>query len=250
MPTKLEIYKQALSLIGGDVNITTMNEKSNPNLIHCNAWEETARHSVLRAHPWKWATYRVELDGPEEGDKPTKLEIGKGDARWPYRYYYPKHCIKLVKMAFDDRRNSGFVPPPFKVEYYNDEGNEEWANRDYKAVYTDVGGDNRIAQAIVTLKAGDAVGGVPPYAAMTEDFSSLMAIKLASLIAYPVTKKNELAAKLEAMYERKKMKAIMQDGEDQQDIIGEASWILARGGGSVASEVTVDSVGSIRQGQV
>lgn len=224
MASKLEIYQQALSLVGAKSNITSLTDTGRePGVTHCNTWEQTARYDLLRSYPWRWATGRVALTGE------TAL---RGDGEWAVKYEYPIDCIKVNRIIPE----IPFVNlPPFSVGF----DAAATAERDRKAIFTNLIGGG---VAVITLKGGDDGELVPPYSAMPGHFAELLATKLASKIAFPITGKIELKASLSRMFDKMRVDFIRQDDEEVQKQLLDTDWIRARNAISTVSGGAVEIV--------
>ena len=227
MASKLEVYQQALTLVGAKTLISSINEENNPNLIHCNTWEPTARGSLLRMYPWKWATVhsilRSDGNDPRYSELNTDSSIYNKNMAWDYRYPYESDWIKVIRLENGAPPNSS-LPPFIVAGYFNSFG--QYAGR---AIFTSAEPDT--VQAVVTLDAGNrdsGAGGTPSYLDMPDHFSGILAIKLASLIAYPITGKYDLARNLNDMYEARKLEFVRQD-----DLVKSEGWLADMGDASM-----------------
>lgn len=92
MPSKLELCNTALSLMGDDViaDFTTTKKGRAAALAF-----KFARLSILRAHPWRWATKRADLAVPA-GESPP---MG-----WGRIYTLPADVVRLLSVGPDDER--------------------------------------------------------------------------------------------------------------------------------------------------
>ena len=124
MPTKLDLCNTALALLGDDVL---------PDLTSTKKGRAAAlafhylRLSLLRSHPWRWATKRAEV-AIATGQTPP---MG-----WERAYTLPADLVRLLSVGSDEERTRYLLEgplmfadaaPPLSIRYVHDAGDSEVA---------------------------------------------------------------------------------------------------------------------------
>jgi len=174
--TIIDICNEALVTHIGARAISSLTESSQEARV-CNAAYDSCRRSVLRDHPWKFAEAREVL---------ASVTLPDQYAEWDYAYAYPSDCLIIRKVTADGATS------------VTDEG------IDYDTqLYTN---PTTSVQSKIILAATDEA--VLTYTKDVENsefydaqFSELLALRLASKIALPLTKRVQLRDALLQQYQ-------------------------------------------------
>lgn len=156
----VQIANFALSKIGTDSTIESLTENS-AEAKACNLWWEHTRKQTLAAFNWTFAEVRATLAA--HGDDPSD--------DWAYRYVYPVDCVKARFIFNPVGRKAD--PVEYKIEQ---------STNGTKSILTDE------ASAILLYTADVTVPSL-----YTEFFIETLATVLGSHIAFPLTRKINLA---------------------------------------------------------
>lgn len=118
---QVEICNMALMRIGHDRLISSLTEKS-AEAGYARAFWDVVRRSVLRAHPWNFATKRVVL-----------AMAGAGTGNWAYVYALPANCLRVLGVDLFD----GGPRAPFEIRGKDLFTNQAEASLVYIADVTD-----------------------------------------------------------------------------------------------------------------
>lgn len=186
----------ALGYVGAD-GISSLTESRHKNAEYCNRYFSSALRSTLEGADWNFARVRRVLAA--SSDEPP--------ADWAYAYSYPSDCLKFRRFL-EDRRTGN--PTPFEIALKNDKSG--------KWILTDLSPATGIFTANITsLALWDA-----------EAFDAFT-WKLASLISVPITRKIEVAAAYDRVFQSKLIMAQVGDAnEGQKDEEPESSFYKAR----------------------
>jgi len=161
MATVVSICNMALARIGISTFISSMTEASNEARV-CSLFYEEARDFVLRDRPWNFAKKRVVL-----------ADAGAPPAEWGFKYTYPSDCLKtryIVPAGLRNPRNDQRV----QFEVANENGQ--------RVIYT----NQEAAELVYTYRVTDPTLFDPM-------FSSVLAYRVASEVAMPLSAKPDLA---------------------------------------------------------
>lgn len=159
--SEVRISNMALSRIGADSSIESMTESS-AEARECDLWYFFSLKQALAAHDWTFARKRLTLTTHSE-DPPSGV--------WAYRYQYPSDCIAFRKI----QNPAGEAADPIPYELEMDAG------EDNLSILTDL--DDAIG--VYTFEQTNVN-------TFSEHFVMMMALALATNIAYALTSKREL----------------------------------------------------------
>jgi hypothetical protein len=193
--SKIGLCNLSLSHIGAGA-ISAINESSS-EAIQCSLHYDNALDFVLRDYPWNFATRRVSLAAST--DTPPD--------EWGYAYSLPSDCLWSRRIVV----NGAPTDPLFVVEINS-------------------AGDGKL------LLTNEATAVLQYTARVTETtlfdpmFTETLSWKLASMIAFPLTKSSELWNACQTMYMNMKSAAQRADAnEGYAETPANADWIEARG---------------------
>lgn len=93
MTSKVQIFNQAVSLVGRTEQIQSPTEKS-PAAQTCELWYDQARKLVLSAHHWSCATRVSRLALDQTRDFDAEWEDTDPPDPWAYTYSLPSDCLR------------------------------------------------------------------------------------------------------------------------------------------------------------
>jgi hypothetical protein len=193
--SKIGICNLALSHIGAGT-ISALTEVS-AEAVQCSLHYDNALDFVLRDYPWNFATRRVTL----------ALSSDTPPDEWGYAYSLPSDCLWARRVVV----SNAATDPLFVIEINST-------------------GDGKI------LLTNEVTAVLQYTARITETtlfdpmFSEAFSWKLASMIAFPLTKSAELWNACQTMYINMKSAAQRADAnEGQAETPPDADWIEARG---------------------
>ena len=82
----IDLCNISLALVGVDRGIQALSDDS-PEARYCNTLYSQVLQSLLRNHPWRWASKRVAL-----------ALLTDTSPEWDYIYGYPTDCLKLLSV--------------------------------------------------------------------------------------------------------------------------------------------------------
>ena len=176
----VDICNQALYLLGQSA-ITALDEGTRPATICTLLWPEV-RDMVLSDHPWNCAIHRDEL-----AQSTTDPEY-----EYSYQYALPTdpYCLRVLSTSNDDYVDSNGDPAyPWKVEG--------------RYLLTDAD-----TVKIRYIKRVTDVTQYPPF------LVTAMAAKLASELAFPITRNLNIHSQMEQLYQRKLADAKAVDAQE------------------------------------
>jgi hypothetical protein len=202
MTSKTGIGQIALTRIGVSRRINNVDSDASQEAIAIRTIWEEARQYCLRDFPWPWATAYKALS-LVDGSATTKANVD-----WQYSYRYPTDCMYARRIAIESVGRVNPSPPPFRIGR-DSQGRLIYTNEpDATLEYT---------FDVTTPEEFDAI------------FVSMMAWKLASDIALPLSRIKDMSTKAMEMYEIDKSKAQSRAlNEGQQEEPQEAEFIRAR----------------------
>lgn len=168
MTSQVEIFNIALSSIGVSETVASLEERSKAR-VTCTRFWEIARDTVLADFPWPFATRYQAL-----------ADLGSPPRNWLYQYQYPTDCLRALYLTVP-----GMRIPPLSLQ------------PNFETAYGDAGqvilSDTPEAELAYVVRVADE-GRFPPL------FVQLLALKLASLIAMPMTATRTIAESSAAAY--------------------------------------------------
>ena len=187
MAADADIANMALGHLGTRATIQSLSENST-EAREINRWYTQVRDGLLRQLDWNFA--RVTLTLGLTGTAPT---------RWTYSYAYPSDCLKFWRI---DLGITTYYPPvPFEI------GSD---------------GTNRFVWCDIDQAVGVYTQGVTDPNRFDPEFTMAFSVTLAAMVAYALTNKADLAARLEgkamALIEKAKTEnanEAMRDGREQ-----------------------------------
>lgn len=87
--SEVSICNLALSRIGG-ATIQSLTEQS-AEALACNIFYDRTRRTVLRSHPWSFATVVVPL-----------AQLSEAEDGWDYAYEKPSDCLRIIGIPDDN----------------------------------------------------------------------------------------------------------------------------------------------------
>ena len=194
---RITIYNMALGFIGTRT-LASPNENT-PEAIQCGLYWDVARRAALRDYPYRFALQRIQL-----GLLAKMPEVY--DNQWKFAYSLPDSCLK-VHSVYAERETD--FKQNFQVESY-EKG---------QLILTDL--ENAIA--LCTLD-------IDEISLWDDMFVTVMARKLACMIAIPLLKNNsQKLQELEQLYQAAVPRAQGHDASEQRQFQPLDSWLLARG---------------------
>jgi hypothetical protein len=194
MASEVQICNMALGHIGAAAEIQSLSEATE-EAKYSNLYYNDIRDSVLRQHPWNFATTYVVL-----------ADLGSPPTGWDYRYRYPVDChraLNIVKAAKTDP----------EIEF--DVGSDGSSGR---VILTD--------QATATLRYTAKVTDPNAFDAL---FIHALSWALAVHLAEPITSSQAKKKDAAAAYAGIMLTAKATDSnEGEVDGNSEADWIAAR----------------------
>jgi len=195
--SKLQIFNMSLGFIGCRT-IGSPNERT-PEAIQCSLYWDRARRSVLRDHPWRWATRRFRLPEKEVPDVYA--------SEWRHAYGLPDGVLRVLRVH--GARMRGMRPEAFRLER-GDEGS--------------------IILCDVPEALGTCIVDVEDMTAWDDIFCLCMARKLSCLVVVPLLKNSSgKVSELEQLYQAALPGAEGVDGAESRAEQGPDSWLEARG---------------------
>lgn len=176
----VDICNQALYLLGAN-SITALDDDTRVASL-CNLIWPEVRDSVLSEHPWNCCIVRDELSRDTETP----------EFEYSYQYALPTdpYCLRVISTDMDDFVDSdGQAAYPWEIE----------------------GRFLLIDTATVKIKYISRVTDVTKY---PPKLVTALAAKMASELAFPVTKNVNLGNQMEALYQRKLADAKMNDAQE------------------------------------
>ena len=191
MTTDADIANMALSRLGTRATIAALNENS-AEARAIVTWYATVRDSLMRARDWNFS--RVTLALASSGTPP---------ARWGRSYAYPSDCLRLLRLDLGTASwKAGEANGLFEIGS-DGAGRFLWCNE--SPVW-----------AVYSQRVGDP-------SRMDAEFVTAFAATLAAAVAYPLTQKGDVAARLQAQAREALAEAGVVDSNEQS--------LLGRGGG-------------------
>lgn len=163
MTSDVDICNRALSRLGTKATIASMTENSTEART-CAIWYEATRDALLRAFDWNFARRRVVL-----------ADLGAPPTGWDYRYAMPTDCLRLLRLV-----DGVTVHPSAAFEVAGD--------ADGRVILA----DEAEAEALYTAKVE-----IPDL--FDAGFAAALVEQLAANIAYPITQKSDVSARLAQM---------------------------------------------------
>jgi len=195
MASEVDICNLALSHIGASATISSLTEQSE-EAFHCNLLYAEIRDSVLRAHPWGFATRHLALS-----------DVGTPPGNWSYRYAYPNDCLYAREIL---QTNTALDPVKFEIalgDAYN-----------ARVILT----DQKSATLIYTYQTTNTLVFDPL-------FTNALAWRLAAEIAMPLTRDEKRMQQTYNMFTTTLSEAqTFNANESHADINREAAWITGR----------------------
>tara|TARA_R110002051_G_scaffold118355_1_gene192098 strand:- start:434 stop:1024 length:591 start_codon:yes stop_codon:yes gene_type:complete len=195
MASEVDICNLALSHIGASATIASLTEQSE-EAFHCNLLYADTRDTLLRAHPWGFATRHLALS-----------DVGTPPGNWSYRYSYPNDCL-FIREILQVTDNGD--PIEYEValsDAYNS-----------RVILT----NQESATLIYTYKASNTLVFDPM-------FVTSLAWKIASEVAMPLTRDEKRMTAAYQMYLSTLSEAkTFNSNESHIDRNKEASWISGR----------------------
>jgi hypothetical protein len=195
MASEVDICNLALSHIGASATISSLTEQSE-EAFHCNLLYADTRDTLLRAHPWGFATRHLALS-----------DVGSPPGNWSYRYSYPNDCL-FIREILQVTDNGD--PIEYEValsDAYNS-----------RVILT----NQESATLIYTYKATNTLVFDPM-------FVTSLAWKIASEVAMPLTRDEKRMTAAYQMYLSTLSEAkTFNSNESHIDRNKEASWISGR----------------------
>ena len=182
--TEVLIANLALSKVGADSTIASMTETS-AEAEQCELWMDRARRQALAAFNWDFARVRATLVA--HGDDPPDT--------WAYRYVYPADCLKALEIENPAGKQADKLA--YKVEQSTD---------GTKSILT----DQNTAILIYTTDDDDPT-------LYSEWFIETLTSTLGSKIAFNLTGRTNLAAKLRAEARQMAILAPAMDATEKQE---------------------------------
>ncbi|WP_337375650.1 hypothetical protein [Desulfovibrio piger] len=193
--SKLDIFNMALGFIGTRT-IASANENT-PEAIQCGLYWDRARRAALEDYPYSFAQRRVKLA--------QKALPAVYEGEWHYCYGLPNMCLK-VREVHDGRERGRKIP--YRLQH---EGQE----------------------VVILTNVADAMAEVTEDVTDTslwdEQFSMMVARKLAALVAVPLLKNSSgKVQELEQLYQLAVPRSEGQDASEGGDRPQLDGWIAAR----------------------
>lgn len=185
----VSICNQALYLLGEEA-ITSLGDGTKPALLCSALWPEV-RDAVLADHPWNSALVRVEL----------ARDASTPEYEYDYQYVLPTDpwCLRVVSTDLDKYTNrDGGRAYPWKIEG--------------RLLLTN-------ATAIFVLY----IARITDVTQYTHQLSRAMAAKLASELAFPITRNPGIVGGLEEQYLQKLSDAKAVDAQEGSPVVFEAN---------------------------
>lgn len=192
------IANMALAAVGHDGTIETLEEDS-PEAQQCALWYDYARLQVLEAFDWSFARRRSTLAVSSDAAPSNE---------WAFRYQYPANCVIIRRV--ENPAGIDNDPVPFAVEL-NDAG-------DTKTVVTNISSPRVVYTGDIEIET-----------LFSPHFVDTLAARLASKIAWALTKNSKAVAGAERMYLTLLRQApALNASEGQQEAPREAEWTRER----------------------
>lgn len=166
MATAVDYVNRALDLIGARP-ISVLSPEDSPNAATASRLYEPALDEMLSEWPWRFATTRVQLSQVAEGLP--------GGSDWTYQYAIPLDCLRIVRTD----------TPQARFEIYAAPG-EVAGGGMQKRLYT----DEPVVWADVVRRIDSSL--LPAH------FTRAFVMRLAALLAMPVTRRFDIADAFEA----------------------------------------------------
>jgi len=195
MASEVDICNLALSHIGASATIASLTEQSE-EAFHCNLLYADTRDTLLRAHPWGFATRHLALS-----------DVGTPPGNWSYRYSYPNDCL-FIREILQVTTNGDPIEYEIALsDAYNS-----------RVILT----NQEEAILIYTYKATNTLVFDPM-------FVTALAWKIASEVAMPLTRDEKRMQAAYQMYLSTLSEAkTFNSNESHIDRNQEASWISGR----------------------
>lgn len=117
MTTKLDLFNQAISLVGGQARLVDVND-SGPEAEQCRRWYETAKKMVFKMAYWPWVRRSVKLTLYAENDFADEWVAGDPPLPYKYSYLLPEDYINAREVRNIEANNyRGSEPQQFIIEY-------------------------------------------------------------------------------------------------------------------------------------
>lgn len=184
MPTDANIGNMALSRLGTQSTITDLTENST-EARQLNIWYATVRDDLLGMIDWNFNRVRRPLS--QSGTPPSK---------WAYSYAYPSDCLKIWGIDFGGWYWSCWNGMAIPFEIASDGTNQ--------FLYCD--------EAVAEVVFGQRVTDPNRF---TPGFVMAFADCLAAAVAFPITQKIEIAARLGAIAQARLEKAEVVSANEQ-----------------------------------
>lgn len=195
MPSKIEIWNQALGFIG--TRVVASETENTPEAIQCKLFWDAARRQALRDYPWNFAQRRAWL---------ASVPVPAGwEVEYSHAYALPKDCLKSLRVLAYGRSEQRFV----------------------LAHDADRGGTVLLTSAPEGLLWYTA--DIEQVQVFDELFQSVMARKLAALVCVPLLKNNSnKIGELEQLYRAALSSAFEASSSEGAEQEKEDAWIAAR----------------------
>lgn len=196
MATDADIANMALSRLGTRATIAALSENSTEARAIAT-WYSTVRDSLMRARDWNFSRVTAAL-----------ASSGTPPARWSQSYAYPSDCLRLLRL---------------------DMGGASWTAGDsangQAGVLFEIGSDGASRFLWCNEAPVSAVYSqrVTDPNRMDAEFVAAFAATLAAAVAYPLTQRADVAARLQAQAREAQGEAGVADSNEQS--------LLGRGGG-------------------
>lgn len=202
MASKIQVYNLALSSIGNDSTVAAADEKSKPARV-CTLWWETCLKAVLQDFPWNFATKFVALAAS------TESIPGYANA-----YLYPADAVKAITIT-----DAGGARIGGGGYYHSGTFGYGWALSQINHVPFKL-----FAGAQQSLIATDLQQAYLMYTTYVDNperwpsqFVEVMALRLASAIAMPMSASAEVLARISQAYQQRLADAHASSMNEERD---------------------------------
>lgn len=195
MPSKIEIWNQALGFIG--TRTVAAETENTPEAIQCGLFWNAARRQALRDYPWNFAQRRAWL---------AAVPVPDGwEVEYSHAYALPEDCLKALRLLAHGRSEQRFV-------LAHD------AARGGTVLLTNA------AEALLWYTAD-----VEQVQVFDDLFQSVMARKLAALVCVPLLKNNSgKVGELEQLYRSALASAFEASSSEGAEQEKEDAWLASR----------------------
>jgi hypothetical protein len=210
MVANIDICNLALDHLGAEY-ITSLSEDT-PQAIACNQQYDICRRSLLRAHPWNFASKRASL-----AEDVTTPAFG-----YDHRFTLPTDCLRVL--ATEDQLNDNIITNPDFNGYLTVSNALAFPQAD----------NYKIESGFLLSNSGTVsisyIFNQTDVAKFDTTFIDVLALKLAWTICYKVTGNSSRRKDLMEEYKAMLVDAKSSDGQEgTKERVERSSWLSVRG---------------------